>query len=240
MKVALCLSGQIRNWKNSFYSLEKEIIEKYKCDVFIHTWDTIGNTVPHDYRPDFNFEHSIEKIDKEVITKYKPKKIQIDNTDYDFFKNKIPNKNRFYNTLMMWYGIYHSNKLKNEYEKERGIFYDVTIRTRFDTYFEHFEISDFKPNTIYLPPNNNIDNPFTLSMKDRLNQDGPSYMPNDQFAYGDAPSMDYYCMVYPIINKNIETYTNHPEGMLSQHLWSKNNTNILPEINYNIKMKIVR
>jgi hypothetical protein len=239
MKVALCLSGQIRNWKNSFDSINKQVIEKYNCDVFIHTWDAIGNSVPHGVMSNFKFEHNKEKIDKEIIENYKPKKIKVDNTDYDFFINKTPTT-RFYNTIMMWYSIYHSNNLKKEYEFERNFLYDVTIRARFDTYFEHFEIDTVNPNTIYLPPNENINNPFTTSMKNMLSKQGPSYMPNDQLAYGDTPSMDYYCSIYSIINKNLNTYVNHPEGLLSEHLWSKNKTNISPDINHNIKMKINR
>lgn len=237
MKIALCLSGQIRNWKNCFDSINTQIIQKYNCDVFIHTWDTIGNPVPHHYVK--NFVHNNQLINTEIIQKYKPKKIQIDNTNYDFFKNKIPNS-RFYNTLMMWYSIYNSNKLKCDYESENNFVYDVNIRCRFDTFFENFEINDIKNNTIYLPPNENINNPFTELMKEKLKTEGPSYMPNDQLSYGDFNSMNYYCKIYKILENNIYEYTHHPEGLLTEHLWKKNKSEINVEINNNIKMKIER
>ena len=52
--------------------------------------------------------------------------------------------------------------------------------------------------------------------------------------------MDYYCSIYEIINNNLKYYINHPEGLLSQHLWLKNKTDIVPSINDNILMKIQR
>ena len=237
MKVALCLSGQIRNWKKCFDSIEKQILEKYNCDVFIHTWNTIGNPVPHHY--DINFKHNLELIDMDILKKYHPKKIKIDFPNYELFKNKIPNS-RFYNTLMMWYSVYNSNKLKCEYEYENNLIYDVNIRCRFDTLFENFEINEVKENTIYLPPNENINNPFTDLMKKTLKEIGPSYMPNDQFSYGDLNSMNYYCKVHKILENNIYEYIHHPEGILTEHLWKKNISDTNVEINNNIRIQIQR
>ena len=67
---------------------------------------------------------------------------------------------------------------------------------------------------------------------------GPTYMPNDQLAYGSSDSMDWYCKLYKIINSNIYKYIHHPEGVLSQYLWDKENTNFKVEINNSILMKI--
>ena len=235
MKIALCLSGQTRNWKSSYDSIKTQIIEKYNVDVFIHTWDVEGKMVPHHFIENYN--DNFDKVNYEFIDYYKPKKIQIDSPEYDTFKKKI-NKSIFYNTLMMWYSIDKSNELRKEYEFENNIKYDIIIRCRFDLFFENFVINDVNNNTIYLPPNENINNPFTSEMRRMLKDVGPTYMPNDQLAYGSSDSMDWYCKLYKIINSNIYKYTHHPEGVLSQYLWDKENTNFKVEINNSILMKI--
>jgi hypothetical protein len=236
MKVAICLSGQTRNWKSSYQSIKNQIIEKYNADVFIHTWDVFGKMIPHHYIKNYN--DNFDEINYEFIKNYKPKKIQIDWPKYDTFKQKI-NESRFYNTLMMWYSIDKSNQLRKEYEFENNIKYDIIIRCRFDLFFENFVINDVNKNTIYLPPNENIDNPFTIEMKKMLLEMGTKYMPNDQLAYGVPDVMEYYCSVYDILNNNIYEYIHHPEGLLTQHLWEKNNK-IKVEINDSILMKINR
>lgn len=237
MKVALCLSGESRNWDSCYSSVYEQIIKKYNCDIFIHTWGIKGKQIPHHYIE--NYTHFFEFPDYKFIEKYNPKKIKIDYPNYDLFKLKIPNS-RFYNTLMMWYSIYQSNDLRKEFERENNIKYDCIIRCRFDLFFEHFEIQELNSNTIYLPPNENVNNPFTYEMKKMLEKMGPEYMPNDQLSYGDSNSIDYYCSVYKILENDIKKYIHHPEGLLTEHLWIKNNTNILIETNNNIKIKINR
>lgn len=237
MKVALCLSGQTRKWNQTYQSIYDEIIKKYNTDIFIHTWDVVGNMVPHHYIEDYTDNNQLPNYD--FISKYNPKKIKIDFSNYNLFKNKTP-KSRFYNTLMMWYSIQESNNLRKEYEFENNIKYNCIIRCRFDLFFEKFEINKIENNKIYLPPNQNIDNPFTVDMLKQLQIDGPKYMPNDQLSYGDSSTMDYYCSVYKILENDIKKYVHHPEGLLSEHLWIKNNTNILIETNNNIKIKINR
>lgn len=237
MKIALCLSGQTRNWKSSYDSIRTQIIEKYNVDVFIHTWDVKGKMVPHHYIENYN--DNFDKVDYEFIDFYKPKKIKIDSPQYNIFKKKIGDS-RFYNTLMMWYSIDKSNELRKEYEFENNIKYDVVIRCRFDLFFENFTINNVDKNTIYLPPNENINNPFTSEMKQMLKDVGPKYMPNDQLAYGLSNSMDWYCKLYKIINSNIYKYIHHPEGLLSQYLWDTENANYKVEINDSILMKINR
>ena len=50
-KVAVCLSGHMRTYKDTAASLIKNIIDPLNCDVFIHTWDIRDHT-PHGYYED--------------------------------------------------------------------------------------------------------------------------------------------------------------------------------------------
>jgi hypothetical protein len=237
MKIALCLSGQTRNWITTYESIKKQIIEKYNVDVFIHTWDVKGQMVPHHFVN--NYDDNFDKIDYKFIDFYKPKKIQIDSPEYNTFKQKTYG-GRFYNTLMMWYSIHKSNQLRKEYEIENNIKYDLIIRCRFDLFFENFVINEINTNIIYLPPNENIDNPFEPEMKQTLLDVGPKYMPNDQLAYGTSDSMDWYCKIFEIIYSDIYKYIQHPEGLLTEYLWDESNKEFKVEINNSILMKINR
>lgn len=44
MKVAVCISGQMRNFESRLDLLRSNLLEKYDCDVFIHTWKERGVT----------------------------------------------------------------------------------------------------------------------------------------------------------------------------------------------------
>ena len=237
MRTALCLSGQIRCSDRTIQSLKEKIIDKYNCDVFIHTWRDKGHVVPHHYIE--NYQHKYREIDYSFIEEYNPKKIKIEYPNYNMFKVKTLNS-RFYNTLMMWYGIYQANELRKEYEIQNNVMYNCVIRCRFDLFFENFTIPVLKNNTIYLPPNENINQPFSSQMRKMLERLGESYMPNDQFAYGNSSSMDYYCSIHKILSNDLNYYPHHPEELLSHHLWSKNKSKILPKINNLIQMKILR
>lgn len=42
MRVALCISGQMRGYLKAYPSVKKNIIDVFNPDIFIHTWDDIG------------------------------------------------------------------------------------------------------------------------------------------------------------------------------------------------------
>ena len=39
MKVAVIMTGFLRTYENMFYFLEKNILNKYDCDLFCITWE---------------------------------------------------------------------------------------------------------------------------------------------------------------------------------------------------------
>lgn len=255
MKVALCYSGLVRNFLDCINSHKQFIINKLNPDIFIHTWSKIGsNKLPHWYNSNYNVNQHIDEIElqknldiQQINTLYSPKQIVVEYPDiqhfYDrFYDNSYPS---FFNNVMMHYGVCRSNTLKSDYEHTHNFKYDMVIRCRFDLFFEdvvfHNEsINDIAHNNaIYLAPNENIDIPFTEAMKKLLEKQGIKYMPNDQFAYGNSSAMDYYSSVYNIFEKDYNFYYKHAEGILTQHLWTKNISefnNI--KINNSVKMRI--
>jgi hypothetical protein len=121
--------------------------------------------------------------------------------------------------------------------------YDVVIRCRFDLEIHKFDIVDTLSNvvdTIYLPPNENMNMPFSEGMRNEFQITGIKYMPNDQLAYGSSAGMDYYSKLWEIQSNNIDEYMNHPEGALTDHFWNKNKSAFKADVNPNILMKIFR
>lgn len=252
MKLALCFSGQARTFKRCFENLRKNILSKYECDIFIHTWlyDGYNPGVPgywcKEYKPE-QYDLGLKEdriINGDIFKMYQPKKIIIESPDRNFFEKQIKNNGfdqGFFNSLMMYYGIYKSNELKKEYEQERGFKYDCVLRCRFDTQFEQFHImkKHLKNNTIILPPNENVGQTFYDSMKISLRKEGISFMNNDQFAYGSSEAMDFYSKSYNEYFDETKNYPNHPEGLLSHHLF-RENKNYSVIVNPKIKIFIER
>lgn len=267
MKVALCLSGQSRTFRQCLYSHKLQIINKFNPDIFIHSWSFKGDSrlfsshdhrfKINDYRKYINYDRNIIPATK-LVQAYCPKQISIEHPDVDYFISQVKrsdrytthgfdklfdshDKYRWFNCLMMYYSIYASNKLKKDYEQRHNFVYDIVIRCRMDLFFSYISfddtLKDVKNNTIYLAPNENMDIIFNKGMKEQLLKQGARFMPNDQFAYGNSGAMDYYSSVYEYFMRDIDCYAHHGEGALTDHLWNKN-FSIYKTIKTNPKIKM--
>ena len=220
-------------------TIKNHIIKPLNADVFIHTWTIKGEKVINEATGDYIPPPT--PMVGDVMEFYKPKLSITEVPDYDKFRKIHPN--RYYNILMQHYSIWRANQLKTEYENTNNMKYDLVIRCRFDLEIHKFDIVDTLPNivdTIYLPPNENIDIKFNEGMKMELEMFGIRYMPNDQLAYGSSEGMDYYSSLWEIESNNISTYGNHAEGSYTDHLWNKNLSKFKADNNPNILMKIFR
>jgi hypothetical protein len=239
MRVAICLSGQTRNWMGCGDTIKNHIIDPLKADVFVHTWTIKGEKVINEATGDYIPPPT--PMVGNIRDFYKPTSSIIEEPDYDKFKKIHPQ--RYYNVLMQHYSIWRANELKKEYEHANNMKYDLVIRCRFDLEIHKFDIVDTLPNivdTIYLPPNENMNMPFNEDMKKALELYGIKYMPNDQLAYGSSEGMDYYSKLWEIESNDITAYGNHGEGSYTDHLWNKNTSKFKADANPNILMKIFR
>lgn len=135
MKVALILTGYMRNWEDHYPNIKKNIIDKYKPCVFISSYDHSQHSVGKE----------IVSIDVEkVINAYKPKKyIFRSQEDIKYFdlleeKNQKIGKEWSERTIRSWYTTYQGAKLF------RASAYDVVIKMRCDLSVENFEIDPLK------------------------------------------------------------------------------------------------
>jgi len=135
MKVAVCISGQPRNYEQGYLELKKWFLDRYDCDVYIHTWKDKTMEAGHKYVKERTYEF-VEEDYNRILELYQP-------IDYHFQK-PIPFDTtgikgpyigyKLNSTLSASYSIYAAYELV----KKSGIDYDLVIRTRFDLQFTDY------------------------------------------------------------------------------------------------------
>ena len=176
MKIAICISGQARNFKQSYDSLKTYFLDKHDCDIYFHTWKT-----PNFESTNFGFgntHYSLTDNDyNDLIQLYKPKDYIIEKPIvFDASGIKCPIwRQPLNNSLSMFYSIYKSTQL---IEGE----YDYVVRTRFDIDYSKFNLE--LPQEGIILPEWNTD----IRVKDR------GYY--DVFAIGKQQDMIIYSEVF--------------------------------------------
>ena len=198
MKIALCLSGGLRNFKDTYYSFKHFLLDEYEVDVFFYGLEN---------------KEGVEKNKEYLIDLYNPKKFQINSVD---FYDKISCK---YNIPSSFYGFYNvlkCNDLKSEYENENGFKYDIVIRSRTD-YFWFRYLTDEEVNL----SKSNIIIPEEWAFKD------VNYFARfDGFAIGSSKLIDDYSDLFNRIDEYCNNILFHPESLCGYHLMINNIPNI--------------
>jgi len=85
MKIAVCIFGQPRFYKESGESFRKEYFDLpgHEVDIFMHCWDEIGYT-PKDDINNSNKKHNSEKLKDELFNLYQPKGILVESPEGSF------------------------------------------------------------------------------------------------------------------------------------------------------------
>jgi hypothetical protein len=145
-KVALCLSGHIRNIQKINHFNFLNVFKNFDLDIYCHTWNTNGLQIPSDkgIGIEYDYRSNIENIEyfKNI---YKPKKIIIDNfidfsdiSPKDFYIFGAPISKDGYinatalpkNILSQFYSIKKSFEIIEKKDQ-----YDFFIKSRFDFNF---------------------------------------------------------------------------------------------------------
>jgi hypothetical protein len=171
MKIAVCISGQYRAYKQGYEYLKRNLLDKYDCDIFIHSW----------------FNNDIYPADN-VRELYKPVRWSFqmpisDEEGYDDIFTNVPGAGWYppTATISMFYSMFQTLRMKCEYELKHS-HYDFVVRTRFDYALNGvipFNMLDTK--NIYIP------NCRMVPTKD---------FGNDQFAFGSNRVMNEYMSTY--------------------------------------------
>lgn len=227
MKIAVCISGQIRTWRKcykSWFLMFDELKErKYpnmdvEIDYFIHTWDF--NTVPpHKWHelgfPNINWAKKFFKVDdsdlNEIIDIIKPIKYLIEDSNVsDTRKNVIDKRGLQYeNTngvVVSWassqlYSIMRCGQLKRDYEIENNFEYDACVKLRFDGFISEYDRSLFIKDFNYP-----LEKKTIYSMHSRNLLTFPHDLVGDIFYFSNSQTYDILSSMYnwiPIIKEDI-------------------------------------
>jgi len=166
-KVALCLSGHVRNI-DEFKENTLEIIETLNADVFISTWERDGvgcvfwadEGVTQEGYADIDSVKEIYKPKKIVVSKYEEYEELSEQFPGNFPNSRFASHINIKNTLLMFTKFKETVDLVKEYEKENNFKYDMVIRGRFDVSVESVG-EEILPNTVYCKrhPDNKIPDP---------------------------------------------------------------------------------
>jgi hypothetical protein len=148
MKIAICISGNIRTWYKTFSSFQN-FYEPIKdiTDIFIHTYDSSDcyrNDQDKDEYPRMKLQFTEDEI-KNLFKMIEVKRLVIEKYD-EIYKNiRIDYPNYAVNDQCTAIAgqlrkLYLCNELQKEYSQNNGFEYDFIIRTRFDLLYHYEEI----------------------------------------------------------------------------------------------------
>lgn len=207
MKVALCISGHLRTFEQTFPALQEYVLDAYDCDIFISTWNDSG------FADSSNEAENTDDVLDRARRLYHPLRMESEVWaevcpqwgDLEFLNARRRSDAYPDRILGMWYKIWRANELKRAWEQQHGFVYDVVVRTRADVlHFETPQFSDISGQHIY------IGNKF-----------GYGGLP-DIFAYGSSLLMDFYAsLIHRIHEYASKGVTVHPETLLDWHLLSQ-------------------
>jgi len=120
-KIALCLSGQARSWRESYPFLKKNLLDIHDVDIYYHTWVEKGST---------DYIVGMDELYKPLGSRFNTP-FNKDNINAKYPRVASPNFPAC-NTYSMFYSIFMANLIRKENEIDRNKKYDIVIRSRFD------------------------------------------------------------------------------------------------------------
>ena len=211
MRIAVCLSGQLRNWELAYHNQMIHWIHgEHDVDYFTHTWNYSGDRthISHDYVYRDIDDNEYDRF----IQIYKPKKSILESKKQEFFYD-----NDHWSSL--FYSFSKSILLKREYELENNFEYDIVVKSRPDVIFNPFA----KPTWPWaLTPNKHeldffketySDNKLFTTHTGSMPHEFDMFNINDCVFLSNSYTMDLMMNIYfyrqQKINKNIPNYKNY-------------------------------
>jgi hypothetical protein len=195
MRVALCLSGQLRDFDLTVASLRSMVLERIDGELHVFAHFARDEDFPKIWHLDFT------AIKCEVEPRLDEKNYHVNHRVVDRPWNLGKQIQTYLRQLR---SVFEANRLKSQYEEDNGFVYDWVIRARFDNEYltPIEELSSLYSRNFYVPPHDNW----------------AGY--NDRFCFSSSANMDYYAARYLAIDEYFEGGRNelHPETFLKWHL----------------------
>lgn len=235
MKVAILLSGQPRNFRQGYDELRRAYLDRYECDIFLHTWkDTTFTATQFFHDRPVNQYNLAPGWEAELLDLYKPITSRFEQPKI-FDVNNITDpvwRQPLQNTKSMFYSIQQVFNLTTT-----G--YDVYIRTRFDLRYERvtLELESLDLNTLHVWDWNTdsrvkdrghydvfaIGSHDTLGIYSNIFPRLDWYLQHDlmykEFLHGDSGLRNEYLLRWHLINSGVPvtihpTQTPHADGQI--------------------------
>ena len=138
MRIAVLLYGHLRDFNNCATGLRNHLINKYHCDVFIHTWDETEPSTFAWHKGRSKKKAVDDKVKKQIDDLYSPLKIAIEHqekwSNEAIIESKYMKGFRFSTAGVhfMFHSMSKANQLRTQFESENGFNYDLVVVTRPD------------------------------------------------------------------------------------------------------------
>lgn len=200
MRVALCMSGGLRCFKDTAGHFKKFVQSRLDCDLFMYGAENKDGAASNitDFKSLYNPVvcqiNSIESYNTLLYSTFNVNELQPKAGDIRL-KNMIP----------MFYNIWQCNQLRKQYELDHHIKYDVIVRLRPDAFFMREINSEELQQAI------NGD----LLIPDPWNFCGGI---TDIFAIANPNVMDIYSDIFNSLSECFANNLFHPESITRYHL----------------------
>ena len=147
MKCAVIISGQPRGVLETYTNIQNRLIIPNNADVFLHSWidkemegkPYVANWLRREGKEGIASKPVPKDIDKIILDVYKPKRYLFE-PQKTFTYNPAIEKNKaqylpIQDSFSMLYSFRMATEMKQAYEIENSIVYDVVIRIRFGMEF---------------------------------------------------------------------------------------------------------
>lgn len=148
MKIAVQIFGHLRTYEQCYEGLKKHILDRYNCDVFMHTWETIDHnteTWHNNYMK--NADESTSKLKEKLCEIYNLKDIIIEkqeSRDLGHYIGGPDDKRSIWGVHCMVHSMSEANRLREEYSAKNNVGYDYVLVLRPDLLlWENFDINKF-------------------------------------------------------------------------------------------------
>jgi len=192
MKFAICISGFMRNFRETISSLKRNILDHLSCDIYLSTWNVVGNTYYKNSSPYQWKKPTEEMITNDIIEEtYKPWLKEYKITPVEDFDSILPEWLKSCVASRRLAGMYFHIWQANELKKASGIDYPITIR--------------YRPDLTLINNISGLLEKAATSYKNNPNHQPHVYIPhwecfhsytNDQFMYGHTSKMDIIANIY--------------------------------------------
>ncbi len=216
MKVAVILTGHSRDYNKSYETFNKNVLQRYDCDVYFNTWDVNQSSPDRNLNRTFNIPQ--KKVDTIAITsQYSPylKEYNFENWE-EYQKNRfqpiqfLDRENDVFKTneRAIYHGSYWVERLRDQWWMVQKAWklidtpnnYDVIFRSRFDLNIEDIQFKKAK----FVVPKSEVE----------FHKIGTNW--SDHMAYGEPDTMEKYCNMFDHIETLYKDYNidvSHAEAM---------------------------